>query len=67
MPIYFITVAEEVQAAAAAADAAAADAAAADAAAADGQGLDAEQAADLKPPKRPRGRPKKIRGKLGLI
>ena len=57
MPIYFITVAEEVQAAAAAADAAAAD----------GQGLDAEQAADLKPPKRPRGRPKKIRGKLGLI
>ena len=57
MPIYFITVAEEVQAAAAAADAAAAD----------GQGLDAEQAADLKPPERPRGRPKKIRGKLGLI
>ena len=52
MPIYFITVAEEVRAAAAAAD---------------GQGLDAEQAADLKPPKRPRGRPKKIRGKLGLI
>ena len=55
MPIYFITLAEEVQAAVPADGAA------------DGQGLDAEPATDLKPPKRPRGRPKKIRGKLGLI